>query len=281
MFHSTGCTCQPRNRGRAETILSLGTGKLKGKAEHAISEARTPLLFLDGSHRHPDTQGPTDARRATPPRADGTAGGLPRPARAVRSRPAARASVSPFVNTGSQGERGSCAAPAPSPVFPGGPGGAARRPPPLGSPLGKARGVGKPRARGSRADVSGLGVPRAGPARGRAANRPRRGPDGHGHGRRRPGAGEGRPRGPGCPPLAGSPAPSLTHLGQRGGALPSPGSPGSRTGPDAQHPPPQYLPPTPGPRAAEPATWARPHLPRLRSTGGGGSERGRRTQPPR
>lgn len=51
----------------------------------------------------------------------------------------------------------------------------------------------------------------------------RRGPGGHGHGRRRPGAGEGRPRGPGCPPLACSPAPSLTHLGQRGG-VPSPAS---------------------------------------------------------
>lgn len=81
---------------------------------------------------------------------------------------AVRASVSPFVHTGSQEGEGFLRGSHSQSCLPrGGPGEATRLPPPPRSPLRKAGGVGKPLARGSPADASGFGVPRAGPARGR------------------------------------------------------------------------------------------------------------------
>lgn len=66
---------------------------------------------------------------------------------------------------------------------------------------------------------------------------------------------------------------TLTRLGRRSAPQPRASEPASRAGraPHTHHPS-IYL-RRAGPRAAEPATWARPHLPRLRTARGeGGAE---------
>lgn len=102
--------------------------------------------------------------QAPPHRSEAVQPGAPQANAAVRRRPAARASVSPPVHAGPKREGASCAAPPPSPVFSRGPGGgdqaATTR-----EPSREGLGPGEPRARGRRADVSGLSSPRALPAR--------------------------------------------------------------------------------------------------------------------
>lgn len=125
---------------------------------------------------------------------------------------------------------------------------------------GEAPGVGKPRLTSAGSAPRGPGRLRAGAGNGSAtrARRPRRQLEAP-RGRR------GAPEAPGHPPVARPLSRSVTHSppGARRRPFPSLSSPLPRLAlPSHTHRPSIYL-RRESPRAAKPATWARPHLPRL------------------